>query len=240
MIDTRPIMTDIEFNQASTETHANWWMTGETLIHVTSVMSIEGWNSYGHSGHMLLTPAQRTLMMWSDIVGQVQNGGFIQFCDNYADFLHLAVDAVRALQWPELNKRFCAAMAEQASDAAAPVRQQPVPLASDPKEWAASRTRVIRLLARRGKRWWQPTSARRMAVIEAFNNEWQLQMKYIMAVSNGELAAGGERYFEFVHPPSVEAKSFDNWFYTTETKADSARYVLSYIRQHRDELHRTN
>jgi len=87
VIDTRPIMTDGEFADASSDTCPNWWMTGESLIHVSSVMNVEGWNSYGHPGNLTLTPAQRTLLMWSDMVGQVSNGGFVQFCDNYANAL---------------------------------------------------------------------------------------------------------------------------------------------------------
>ncbi|RJF93834.1 hypothetical protein D3876_05980 [Sphingomonas cavernae] len=230
-------MTDAEFEQSAAYVDNGWWMTGEGLIHIPSVMNIEGWNRYGHSGHMLLTPAQRMLMMWSDIVGQVSNGGFTQFCDNYASDLALSIAAVDALGWPELSERFKRAMTEQASDAAEPRRLQPVPLTDDPEKWVASRKRLIRHLARRGKRWWQPTTARDLAYVEARHEEWQLELHYQTAVLSGELSSGGERLFDFVEPPSDEANAFDDWFYTSETKAASAHYVQNFIMRHRDQLY---
>ena len=78
MTDTRPVMTDAAFEETAAYVDERWWMTGESLIHVSAVMNVDGWNIYGHPGHLLLTPAQRILMMWSDIVGQVSNGGFTQ------------------------------------------------------------------------------------------------------------------------------------------------------------------
>lgn len=241
MIDTRPVMTDAEFAEASGDTFPNWWMTGERLIHVSSVMNVEGWNSYGHPGHLALTPAQRTLMMWSDIVGQVSNGGFIQFCDNYVNALPLAVGAVGSLEWPDLNERFCRAMTEQASDASAPVRRQPVPLEDDPIKWAASRMRLVRHLARRKKRWWQPTTASSLATVHLLNDEAQLQLKYQLAVLSGEMASGGERFFDFDASPSDEAEAFDDWFYSTEAKEASAHYVHRYVMHHRTSfIERTN
>lgn len=238
MIDTRPIMTDDEFAQAANDTNPDWWTTGESLIHVSSVMKVNGWNSYGHPGHMALTPAQRTLMMWADIVGQVSNGGFIQFCDNYPNALSLAVDAVDALEWPELAERFRRAMTEQASDASAPSIKQPVPLTDDPEKWAASRERLLRHLARRDKRWWQPTTANSIAAIRLLNDDAQLRLKYQLAVLSGEIDSGGERFFDFEPPPSDEAEAFDDWFYSDKAKDASGHYVRAFIARHREQLYR--
>jgi hypothetical protein len=238
MTDTRPAMTDAEFAQAARYVDDGWWMTGENLIHVQSVTSIEGWNRYGHPGHLMLTAAQRTLMMWSDIVGQVQNGGFVQFCDNYASNLALGVAAVDALNWPELRERFRRAMVEQAGDAAEPRRVQSIPPTDEPEKWLESRKRVIRHLARQGKRWWQPTTARDIAHVEARYTEWQLEREYISAVLSGKLPSGGESLFDFVAPPSDEADAFDNWFYADDTKAASTAHVHDFIVRNRDQLYR--
>jgi hypothetical protein len=239
MTDTRPVMTDAEFEQRAAYVDANWWMTGESLIHVSSVMNVDGWRVYGHPGHMSLTPAQRTLMMWSDIVGQVSNGGFIQLCDNFARDLDRAVAAIDALQWPELRERFRRAMAEQAGDADSPRRVQPVPLSEDPEKWAASRRRIIRHLAGRGKAPGQPITPEDLAFVESQYDEWRLELEYQIAALRGALPSGGERMFDFVPPPEEEADAFDAWFFTDETKADSARYVHDFILRHRDQLYRT-
>ncbi|WP_207105741.1 DMP19 family protein [Sphingomonas sp. CFBP 8760] len=232
-------MTDAEFEQAASYVDDRSWMTGENLIHVPSVMNVEGWNFYGHPGHMLLTSAQRTLMMWSDVVGQVSNGGFDQFCDNYVNDLAAGLAAVDALDWAELRERFRRAMTEQAGNADEPRRLQPLSLSDDPEKWRVSRKRLLRYLARRGKRWWQPTTARDLAFVEArFDAEWQVELKYQMMVASGELRSGGERLFDFVSPPSDEFDAFDDWFYTDDTKAASAFYVHEFIVRHRDQLYR--
>lgn len=238
MTDTRPAMTAAEFDEAASYIYDGWWMTGQNLIHVPSVMNVEGWDFYGHPGHDLLTPAQRTLMMWSDIVGQVSNGGFVQFCDNYSRDLARGIAAVDALEWIELRDRFGRAMTEQAGDAANCRRIEPIPLDGDPEKWQASRKRLIRYLARRNKRWWQPTTARDIAFVEARYEEWQLQLQYQTAVARGELRSGGERLFDFTPPPSDEADAFDEWFYTDDAKTASAFYVHQFIIKHRDELYR--
>ncbi len=239
MTDTRPEMTDAAFEQAASHVDDDWWMTGETLIHVPAVMTVGGWDHYDHPGHLQLTPAQRTLMMWSDIVGQVSNGGFVQYCDNFAPHLALGVAAVDALQWPELRARFREAMAEQAGSADAPRRAEPVALTDDPEKWRASRKRLIRHLARRGKRWWQPTTKGDIALVEArYRAEWQLELEYQKAVFSGALRSGGERLFDFEPPPSEAADAFDDWFYAGATKAESVRYVRDFLLRCRDQLYR--
>jgi hypothetical protein len=238
MTDTRPAMTDAEFEQAARYVDDRWWMTGENLIHVESVTCIEGWDRYGHPGYLMLTPAQRTLMMWSDVVGQVQNGGFVQFCDNFASNLALGVATVDALRWPDLRERFRRAMVEQAGDADEPRRVQSVPPSGEPEKWRESRTKVIRHIARQGKRWWQRTTPRDIAYVEARYTEWQLEREYISAVLSGKLRSGGESLFDFVAPPSDEANDFDKWFYSDETKAASAIHVHDFIIRNRDQLYR--
>lgn len=238
MSDSRPIMSDAEFERAAAYFDDRWWMTGENLIHVPSVMNIEGWNLYGHSGQMLLTEAQRTLLMWADIVGQVSNGGFTQYCQNYAEHLSLGVAAVKALDWPELTDRFALAMTEQAGDVTAPRWIEPIWPADDPELWAESRARFIRYLARKRKPWWRPVKGRDLAAVAAQNDEWGLAVQYREAVRAGDLPSGGERFLDYVEPANDEADAFDDWFYSVKAKAASVQQVHAFIVRNRNELYR--
>ena len=237
MADSRPIMSDNEFERKAAYVDDRWWMTGESLIHVPSVMNIVGWNLYGHSGHMLLTRAQRTLMMWSDIVGQVSNRGFEQYCENYARDLLLGVAAVEALDWPELSDRFARAMTEQAGSVTAPQWIEPIWPADDPELWAASRKRIVRHLARKGKPWWRPITTRDLGVVEARNEDWELALQYREAVRSGVLPSSGERFLDYVEPPRDEADAFDTWFYSAAAKAASVQHVHAFILLNRYELY---
>ncbi|WP_445193246.1 DMP19 family protein [Sphingomonas sp. Tas61C01] len=239
MIDTRPLMTEREFAEAAAYVHPRSWMTGESLVHVGSVMDVEGWNFFGHPGNQQLTPAQRTLMMWSDVIGQVCNGGFTQFCENFAANLSEAVNAVDALDWPDLRDRFRRAMTEQAGDADSPCLIRPVPREDEPDKWQASRARLIRHLARREKRWWQWIGASDLAQVEASHPDWLLEWRYREAVEAGEIPSGGERFLDFIDPPQVEADAFGDWFYEDETKAASCDFVHAFILKSRDQLYRS-
>lgn len=238
LAETRPALTLAEFESAAVA-EPGWWLTGERLIHTSIVMGVEGWNLYGHPGNASLTEAQRVLMMWSDLVGQVANGGFTQFVENYASSLKLAYAMIHRLEWPELNARFDRAFREQAGDPEHPSAKLPVGLEEEPEKWAASRTRFLRHLARqrRNRPAWWPVSARDVAAAGArFGAEWELEQAYQLAVHKGEIASGGEQLFEFEPPPSVEAEAFDDWFYLDATREASQQFVGAFIRSHRDEL----
>lgn len=117
MTDTRPTMTRAAFEAAAAYVYRGHWLTGEEhFLHVPAVMQVEGWNVYGHPGQAQLTEPQRVLMMWSDLVGQTANGGFIQFVDNLEPSLQLAYASISKLEWPDLFDRFDKAFREQAGD----------------------------------------------------------------------------------------------------------------------------
>jgi hypothetical protein len=241
-VETRPAMTPAEFESAATA-EPGWWLTGEGLIHTSIVMDVEGWNLYGHPGNASLTEAQRVLMMWADLVGQVANGGFAQFVENYARSLKLAHALIHRLEWPELNACFDRAFREQAGDPEDPKTRVPVGLEEEPEKWVASRDRFLRHLVRqrRNRPAWWPISARELAAVEArFGAEWELGLAYQLAVHKGEIESGGEQLFAFEPPPSVEADAFDDWFYLDSTREASQQYVGAFIRKHRDELCRVN
>jgi hypothetical protein len=238
VVDTRPVMSSEAFEQAAREADDRHWSTGGNLIHVPAVMEVAGWDRYRSDGHKLLTPAQRTLMMWSDVVGQVANGGFIQYCRNYAPDLALGVAAVEELQWPELRVRFNRAMSEQAGSVEAPKLIEPVPINQDPEQWQLSRERLILHLIRQHVPEPRPVTEAMRVVYEESADEAQLQWWYVEAVQKGELASGGERYFDFVVPPRVEERAFNDWFYRAETKRASHHFVSDYILQNRGQLYR--
>ena len=126
-VDTRPPMTRAQCEAAAAFADAGWWATGESLVHVPQVTGVKGWDLYGHPGNASLTEPQRVLMMWSDLVGQVSNGGFSQFAYNYRSQLNLAYRLIVQLDWPEMTERFDRAFREQAGDPARPVLHQPGP-----------------------------------------------------------------------------------------------------------------
>lgn len=143
MPDTRPEMTRAGFAAAPASCHDRWWLTGEDhFLHVPAVMEVEGWNLYGHEGNRQLTEPQRVLMMWSDLVGQTQNGGFVQFVDNFEQSLGLAHALIAKLEWPELFERFDRAFREQAGDPRKPriKRRRYNPFEND---WRARRDRFL-------------------------------------------------------------------------------------------------
>lgn len=237
-VDTRPVMTPAEFEAAASYVDDNWWQTGENLIHIPAVMNVEGWRSYGSPGYHELTPAQQTLMMWSDIVGQTSNGGFAQYCDNYSSDLKRGVAAVRALEWPELREKFEAAIIERAGSLDDPLNPEPVWLTDEPEKWEASKKRLLHHLARRGRSWWQASNPLHARFTILSNAEMALQLEYIKLVNSGEIPSGGERYFDFVEPSSELADAFDSWLYSDAAKQDSARYVGRFIREHAEQLYR--
>jgi hypothetical protein len=141
-----PKMTVDQFEAEAEYIDEGWWMTGEGFIHVQSVMEIPNWNFYGSEGNRSLTPAQRTLMAWSDIVGQVSNGGFVQLFDNYSSALSEIVEAVEALHWDDLDRYFVAAMIEQGGSVSNPKVEKPEK--TDDKEWFQQRELLIEHLVR--------------------------------------------------------------------------------------------
>lgn len=239
-METRPILTPEEFEERASHVDSGWWLTGEGLIHTPSVMNVPGWNLYGHPGNEQLTEAQRVLMMWSDLVGQVANGGFEQFISNYAEALALAYRLIEKLEWGELFERFDAAFREQAGD---PSNPQPV----DSEAWGpetdepgANRAHMLDSLAHSKTRW-RPWARRGERALYDRLSDTVLQTLYNMAVSNGQIQPVDKQpAVEYEPPPCVAADAFDTWFYLDSTRQESRHYVGSYIRAHRDQLCRIN
>lgn len=233
-MDTCPALTPEEFEERASYVDSGWWLTGEGLIHTPSVMNVPGWNLYGHPGNQQLTEAQRVLMMWSDLVGQVANGGFEQFISNYEKALALAYRLIAQLDWPELFERFDPAFREQAGDPA-----NPQSVASELWEWddeaGANRNHMLDSLTRSKTRW-RPWARRRERALYDQLSDTILQTLYNEAVSNGEIKPVEKPPVEYETPPCVAADAFDTWFYLDSTRQKSQHYVGSYIRAHRDQL----
>jgi hypothetical protein len=227
-------MTPAEFAAAASHCYDNWWLTGEdSFLHIPSVMNIEGWNLYGHPNQGLLTEPQRVLMMWSDLVGQTSNGGFVQFVDNFSERLALAHASIAKLGWPELFERFDRAFREQAGDPADPKpRMDPWSEADDA---ATERGHMIRELARIRTRW-RPWARRSQEKTLELFSDTLLSSLYIKAIAGGEIAAPSGLVAEEDEPPSQAAEAFDDWFYRDETRAASRIHIRDYILRHRDSL----
>lgn len=235
-LDTRPEMTRAEFAEAAAADYDNWWLTGEDhFLHVPSVMQVDGWNVYGHPGNAQLTEPQRVLMMWSDLVGQTQNGGFVQFIDNFARSLTLAYRLIARIEWPELLERFDRAFREQAGDPQNPRPRHEPWGPDDDAAQEAERERLIRCLARNKTRWRPWARRREIALLERFS-DLILRGWYNDAVERGEIVPDEEPEADFEAGPTGEAEAFDDWFYRDETKAASRTFIGGYILRHRDEL----
>jgi hypothetical protein len=230
-VDTRRQMTRADFEAAADYAYENWWLTGEDhFIHVAPVKQVEGWNIYGHSGNAQLTEPQRVLMMWSDLVGQTQNGGFTQFIDNFAASLKLTHRLISQIGWLDLFERFDRAFREQAGD---PETPQPPPTGIyDPAHWPAGRSKLLRHLARKRLGWWQRVTPAHITDLENIIPGWRLQLMYRDAVAAGEIEP-----LPTIPPRSTTAaEAFDSWFYSAQTKEDSKLHIGAYIRKHRDGL----
>ena len=232
-VDTRPQMTRAEFETAAAYAHDDWWLTGEDyFIHVPSVMDVDGWNLYGHPGNAQLTEPQRVLMMWSDLVGQTSNGGFIQFVDNFSKSLAPAYRLIAQLGWPELLDRFDRAFREQVGDPENPKpRMEPW---SEADEAATDRQHMIREIARSKTRW-RPWARRREEQMLALFSDTLLSGLYMSAQVAGQIPVSHSDEEE-EELPTDAAEAFDDWFYLAETKEASKVHVGAYIERHRDEL----
>lgn len=249
MTDTRPAMTHAQFAEAAAYSGSyGSWLTGEEhFLHVPAVMQVDGWDLYGHPGNAQLTEPQRVLMMWSDLVGQTSNGGFIQFVDNFSASLALAYRLIAKLEWPELLERFDRAFREQVGDPENPQPRQEPWGPDDDKAWADERERKVRELARINTRWRPWARQREMATLERLPDTI-LSSWYNDAVNRGDISTDGEHEanygsaggirFKISHSdkPTEAADAFDDWFYLGETKAASKIFIGDYIRRHRDEL----
>lgn len=249
-MDTRPELTRADFAKKAAYAYENWWLTGEeSFVHVSSVMNVEAWNIYGHPGNTQLTEPQRVLMMWSDLVGQTSNGGFVQFVDNYSDSLALAYQLISQLGWPDLFERFDRAFREQVGDPADPKPRQDSWSEADDAAVAANRELMISELARANSRW-KPWARQRERAMLAAVSETILQGWYEDAVERGEIKPRDESqptYGTFggfayrINDSSDDrvteaADAFDTWFYLDETKAASRLHIGDYIVRHRDQL----
>jgi len=213
-VETRPTLSESEFNSIASEPASrDWWLTGGPLIHVAPVTNVVGWNTYRSLGNMSLSRPQRTLMLWSDIVGQVYNGGVAQFFENFDDVLEMAQSAINDLAWPELSERYSQAVAEYIHIEGAEVTVA---------EWRTYRA---------NERQRMKSAAReviRKAGKEYVGDEETLLFHYLDFVQRGLIE---ESYWDY---PLCDAFKF--WFWSAACKTASIQYVGNYIRMNRSEL----
>jgi hypothetical protein len=103
--DSRPRIADSDFEYAIAWRYENWPLTGSDLVERDEVVAVPDWCVHGSEGFHSLTPAQQTLLIWSDLVAQTMNGGIDQFIFNYPRAAELAPELLSALAWPELTTR---------------------------------------------------------------------------------------------------------------------------------------
>jgi len=228
-METRPQMTLAQFEDSASYVEPDWWQTGDGFIYHPLIMDIQGWNVYGHAGNAKLTEAQRVLMIWSDLVGQLSNGGFEQFVYNYQFALKLAYNHIEKLAWPELFSKFDAAFREQAGDP-----HNPTPFAANLLN-KAHREHMINQLELA-----EPQRHKLGGLIKPKKysdlSESDLYVLYKKIILKGEMETFVAQSDAIDSLPVVEAEAFDNWFYLKSTIESSVRFIGAYIRSHRDQL----
>ncbi len=216
MSDTRPQFSEEEFERLAAHREPNWWGTGEGLIYREEVTSLPGWRTYGSPDHLKLTEAQRCLMMWGDIVGQVQNGGIAQFFGNYESALEFAGACVSQLGWPELKDRYDKAFTDYIH-----VNGEDATL----DQWRAHRASEHERYRREAKAKVEQASGK------PFDGDMEKLDRWVwMFAARGDFAIQG-----WEHPCVDE---FNAWFYSDATKDSSSRYILAFAQGRRDELAR--
>lgn len=230
MPDLRPRLSGQAFEELARRRREGWWLNGNGLIAAVAQLRADGVDVYAPDNAALLTHAQRVLSVWCDLVGQVQNGGVQQFCDNLPTALPFAARAIPELDWPALSQRFGQALAEHAE------ANRPVALTDEPEKWTASRQRLPRFLAPRhiGRSWL--ITRRDLDRVAAAYEDWELQDLYQRLVRAGKMPSGGEAVFKWQEPPSDAAEAFDDWFLDADTREVSGHFIPAYILANRDAL----
>lgn len=211
-------MTAAEFEAAASgSSEPEWWLTGEVLIHCPEVAAVEGWANYRSPGHATLTFAQRTLLMWADIVGQTANGGLDQFFENYAAIVERSKDCVTALEWPNLSHRFSEAFDQYICDKNG--------RSTTGAKWRATRERETERIRAEARSIFK--KRRGHEFVGSTNNldgfAWICRMQGAIVVESWEY-------------PAISA--FNKWFHSADAKNESRKFVGEFITKNRDQLAR--
>lgn len=240
MSDTRRAMTRAAFEEEAGRREPRWWQTGEAFIHHAGVQQVDGWQSYGAPGNLQLTEAQRVLMIWSDLVGQVANGGIAQFAENLEAALPVSESLLPQLQWPELDRQLTPALAEQKAFLhEQQFREHWFTFSDGLSMVARQRSAMIDRLAkvRAGLNPFK-RSAEKVKLADMTNDA--LTELFDAAVDAGKLKrprARSESSMDMGEEPDAPAsEAFDDWLYQEETKAASQAFVGDFIRRRADEL----
>ncbi|MBP6689192.1 MAG: hypothetical protein KA153_04315 [Hyphomonadaceae bacterium] len=214
MVETRPLMSAQDFERGASHREANWWATGEQLIYRPEVMNLPGWRSYGSPDNLKLTEAQRCLMIWGDLVGQVQNGGLAQFFENYQSALETAESCVSQLGWPELEERYKACFRDYIH-----VGGKDATL----KQWREHRGKERERYRREAREILRRTTGK------PFDGDLERLDWFVWTFC----ARGDIRVQEWDYA-TIDA--FNPWFYTDAVKEASSTYIATFARSRRDEL----
>lgn len=152
-------------------------------------------------------------MIWSDIVGQVANGGIAQFFDNFSSVLELAVESVTRIGWLELTRNYQAASNQYVN-----VNGKSV----SPKKWREERAKLWEKLREEARKW-----DRRHGL------EPQTGADLDRSVMRRQ-AMGLIRSLPARAHPAVEA--FNDWFFSDAARVGSELHVAGYILRNRDRL----
>lgn len=214
MTETRPLMSAQEFEIRAAHREPNWWATAEDLIYQPEVMSLPQWRSYGSPDNLKLTEAQRCLMIWGDVVGQVQNGGLAQFFENYASALEIAGACVAQLGWPELAERYAACVKDYIH-----VNGNDATL----EQWRQHRVAERERYRSEARAIFERNSGKE------FSGDLDRLDWYVW-----NFCARGEITIQAWDYATIDA--FNPWFYSDEAKEASSVYITTFAQSRREDL----
>lgn len=215
MSNTRPQLSEAEFERLAAHREPNWWAVGEKLAFAPEILAVEGWNVPGSPGNLRLTPAQRDLLAWVVVVRDGTFGSISDFFFESRQMLAAAELAISHLGWPELQRNYMAA-----ARAFMTVNGKPVTAA----EWAQEEKDNWERLRDEARRFQRKNGLEPATGADLDRAVMRMQMSGLIAMKP--------------HREHEAVNRFDNWFQSEETKIASERYVSSFIRRNRDELAR--
>jgi Domain of unknown function (DUF4375) len=239
MPDTRLRMSQSQFEVALAHVEPNHWATGERVLYHPAMTAVQGWNIFGSVGFRKLTNAQRVLLYWGDLIGQVSNGGIAQLHSNMPDVVARLPTALEALGWDELSIRFEVAQAAYIAPSATIADWRNRRALEDEfqrkrllKAWRSGIETYDPLPIWLLRFWHNRLGGRfdRAKTLKAWRRHYrdkpEPDMLWVFA-AQVEMPT---------RPVSPWEAVFNSWFCSDQTKFQSYREITRFLRDHKDEL----
>jgi hypothetical protein len=213
--DTRPTLTEEEFERYAAHRAPNWWMVGENLAFAPEVRAVEGYHRPGSPGNLMLMPAQRDLLVWIEIIREAATSCISDFFEERRAMLADAERVVQRLGWPEFERNYMAAAHAYMGICGKWVSAE---------EWRQEERDHWERLREEAKHIQRKNGHKPDTGEDLDRAVMRMQVSGLIPMPKRRTHAN--------------LNHFNEWFRREETKVASERYVGAFIRRHRDELAR--